>query len=82
MKCDIPNCRIHYPEQYKEKMRLEEEKFIDELAHEAYSSYGAVTDFKNFRGEPMPEFDVLPDVIKNAWRAAAKTVAILAVDKV
>lgn len=45
------------------------------LAREAYDAYGAVTDHKNFRGEPMPAFDDLPPTIKEAWRAAASRVA-------
>ena len=45
------------------------------LARKAYHAYGAVTDFKNFRGEPMPEFDVLPETIRKAWVAAANAAA-------
>lgn len=39
-----------------------------------YAVYGGVTDFKNFQGNPMPEWEVLPDKIKLAWEmvAAAK----------
>jgi hypothetical protein len=45
-------------------------KTLRELAVEAYARYGAVTDFKNFQGNPMPKFDELPDTIKRAWEAA------------
>lgn len=45
-------------------------KTLRELAREAYHRYGSVTDFKNFQGNPMPEFDALPDTIKRAWEAA------------
>ena len=41
------------------------------LAREAYQRYGAVTDFKNFRNEPMPEWHELPATIQRAWAAAA-----------
>jgi hypothetical protein len=41
------------------------------LAKAAYARYGAVTDFKNFQGNPMPEFDKLPEAIQCAWAAAA-----------
>lgn len=41
------------------------------LARAAYQRYGAVTDFKNFRGEPMPAYNDLPETIKQAWVAAA-----------
>lgn len=46
------------------------------LARKAYHAYGKVTDFKNFQGNPMPEFDDLPETIKQAWREAAHTVSI------
>jgi hypothetical protein len=42
-----------------------------EIAKAAYLRYGQVTDFKNFRGDPMPNFEELNDTIKNAWIAAA-----------
>jgi hypothetical protein len=44
----------------------------------AYTAYGRVTGFKNFRGEPMPAFDDLPDQIKQAWTKAAGTIWDLA----
>lgn len=40
-------------------------------AKAAYSRYGAVTDFKNFQGNPMPEFEKLPEPIQCAWVAVA-----------
>lgn len=42
-----------------------------ELAKQAYTAYGTVTDFKNYQGLPMPEWDALPEKIKEAWQAAA-----------
>lgn len=44
----------------------------------AYTAYGRVTDFKNFRGEPMPEYDNLPPKIQQAWEKAAGTIWDLA----
>ena len=44
------------------------------LARIAYQAYGETTDFKNFRGEPMPEWDDLPEKIRQAWEAAAAAV--------
>ena len=44
------------------------------LANMAYLAYGQVTDHKNFRGEPMPDFDDLPDKIRSAWVNAVKAV--------
>ena len=41
-------------------------------AEELYLAYGAVTDFKNFQGNPMPEYKDLPEIIKLAWQAAAE----------
>lgn len=43
---------------------------IRSLAREAYARYAAVTDWKNYQGLPMPQFDDLPDKIKEAWDAA------------
>jgi hypothetical protein len=40
-------------------------------AQEAYQRYGAVTDFKNYQGNPMPQFSELPEKIQEAWIAAA-----------
>lgn len=41
------------------------------LARAAYSRYGAVTDYKNFQGNPMPKWEELPEKIRQAWVAAA-----------
>jgi hypothetical protein len=48
-------------------------KTTRQLAEEAYHRYGAVTDFKNFMGNPMPSFADLPDTIKRAWEAAVSS---------
>jgi hypothetical protein len=40
-------------------------------AQAAYARYGTVTDHKNFQGNPMPEFDKLPEAIQCAWAAVA-----------
>jgi hypothetical protein len=45
-------------------------KTLRELAIAAYARYGAVTEFKNFRGDLMPEFIDLPEKIQQAWEAA------------
>lgn len=45
-----------------------------ELAQVAYRAYGETTDFKNFRGDPMPEWADLPQKIQQAWVAAADAV--------
>lgn len=46
-----------------------------QLAKEAYRAYGQATGGKNYRGEPMPEWDDLGIVIQNAWIQAARAVA-------
>jgi len=43
----------------------------EECARDAYHRYGSVTDFKNFRGDTMPEWDALPQKIQEAWIAAS-----------
>lgn len=45
------------------------------LAKVAYRAYGETTGFKNFRGEPMPDWDDLGDTIQRAWISAAGAVA-------
>lgn len=44
------------------------------LAQRAYQAYGSTTEFKNYQGLPMPEFNDLPQKIKDAWVNAAYTV--------
>lgn len=44
----------------------------------AYTAYGRKTEFKNFRGDPMPLFDDLPETIRDAWIAAAGVIWDLA----
>ena len=47
-----------------------------EIAASAYRAYAASTGNKNFRGDPMPSFEELPQPIKTAWEAAARQVGI------
>jgi hypothetical protein len=47
----------------------------EDLARLAYRAYGETTDFKNFRGDPMPEWENLGDRIQSAWIAAVTAVA-------
>ena len=44
------------------------------LARIAYEAYGQATGGKNYQGNPMPEFDDLPDPIVNAWASAVQAV--------
>ncbi len=43
-----------------------------DIAASAYRAYSASTGNKNFRGEPMPEFNDLPQPIRTAWEAAVR----------
>lgn len=43
-----------------------------DIAASAYRAYAASTGNKNFRGEPMPAFDALPQPIRTAWEAAVR----------
>ena len=45
-----------------------------EIAASAYRAYAASTGNKNFRGEPMPAFQDLPEPIRTAWQAAVRQV--------
>lgn len=45
------------------------------LAWVAYAAYGQSTDYKNYQGKPMPNWDDLGDTIQAAWVAAADAVA-------
>lgn len=47
-----------------------------DLAKIAYRAYGESTNFKNFRGEPMPEWKDLGKRIQKAWIAAATSVEV------
>lgn len=56
----------------QERISLVDDEF--KLARIAYHAYGEVVDFKNYVGNPMPEFNDLPSVIKQAWWAAAERI--------
>lgn len=46
-----------------------------QLARSGYVAYAETTGGKNFRGEPMPEFDSLPEKQRDAWMNAASAIA-------
>lgn len=46
--------------------------------HIAYTAYGRKTEFKNFRGEPMPSWDDLPQTTRDAWIFSANVIWDLA----
>jgi len=45
------------------------------MAKLAYAAYGQTTNFKNFQGNPMPNWDQLGDTIQAAWVSASNAVA-------
>lgn len=47
---------------------------VEDMAKRAYDAYGAVTDFKNYQGLPMPKWEDLTDKIRAAWIAATRQV--------
>jgi hypothetical protein len=50
---------------------------MSELAKAAYDAYGDKTGWKNFRGDPMPKWEDLPEAIREAWRAATDAVVAI-----
>lgn len=51
---------------------LRSPELYTETAESMYNAYAAVTDNKNFQGNPMPNFADLPPKIQSAWEAAAR----------
>lgn len=49
------------------------------IAESAYKSYAANTGNKNFKGDPMPEWNDLPIKIRTAWEAATRQIIQIAV---
>lgn len=47
-----------------------------EKAQLAYHAYGQSTNFKNYQGLPMPEWEKLPEPIQVAWGEAVKAVIL------
>jgi len=45
---------------------------MSERAKAAYAAYGEVVEWKNFRGDPMPQFNELPEPIQRAWDSACE----------
>jgi hypothetical protein len=46
----------------------------DQLTIAAYAAYGQSVGWKNFAGNPMPEWHELPERIQEAWRASVRAV--------
>ncbi len=48
------------------------------VARLLYRAYGESAEWKNYRGDPMPEWDELPDAIREHWSAVADCSSALA----
>ncbi len=48
---------------------------MKETAHVAYDAYGDFVEWKNFRGDPMPQWGQLPEKIQGTWRAACAAIS-------
>jgi len=46
------------------------DEYVTEIAKAAYHEYGSVTEFKNYQGLPMPEWEQLTPKIQEAWKAS------------
>lgn len=49
--------------------------FMD-LARIGYDAYGDRAEWKNYEGKPMPQWDELPQHIRDKWRSAAKAMKL------
>ena len=45
-----------------------------EIAKSAYLAYSASTENKNYQGNPMPNFEDLPERIRLAWECSVRQV--------
>lgn len=46
------------------------------LAQIAYEAYGDTVGWVNYQGSPMPKWDDLTEIIKDAWQAAAHAAVV------
>lgn len=44
----------------------------EDVAKQAYSAYAQVTNWKNYQGYPMPQWEILSEKIRQAWIASCK----------
>jgi len=42
------------------------------IARNSYEAYNQVSNWKNYQGLPMPQWDDLPANVRDAWLASAK----------
>ena len=48
------------------------EAVLDELGRTAFEAYAHNTEWRSVHGEPLPNWDDVPDRVQTAWRAAAR----------
>lgn len=53
----------------------------DSLGKQAYKAYSRTTDNKNFQGNPMPDWNDLPETIRKAWENASQEIEKVAKEK-
>jgi hypothetical protein len=51
------------------------DKTLGELAQIGYEAYGAEADWKAYNGEPMPQWNDLPQHIRTKWTVATGAIA-------
>ena len=56
-------------------MSYSNDPFMD-LAKVGYDAYGAKAEWKAYNGQPMPQWDELPQHIRDKWRSAAKAMKL------
>lgn len=47
-----------------------------DLARIGYNAYGDKAEWKNYAGDPMPQWEELPQHIRDKWRSAAKAMKL------
>lgn len=52
----------------------EEQLQLIDWGRTAYNAYGAITEHRNYKGDPMPTWDELTALARVAWIAAASAV--------
>ncbi len=52
---------------------INDDSYYELMAKKAYRAYGDSTGWLTFSGQPMLTYDQLPDNIKDAWVAVARS---------
>jgi len=50
------------------------EDTLTKMAKAGYDAYGAAADWKNYAGKPMPQWDELPQHIRDKWKVASHAI--------